>query len=95
MKPQILILELYIEYCKTKHLFVELTIKKIEKKDLSGFVLNLEINTSEYKYLSVFNLEKNMRVLTNGIFKALSQHLPWIYLTKRVNGQKQLTIFEK
>lgn len=45
MKPQILILELYIEYCKTKHLFVELTIKKIEKKDLSGFVLNLEINT--------------------------------------------------
>lgn len=45
MKPQILILGLYIEYCKTKHLFVELTIKKIEKKDLSGFVLNLEINT--------------------------------------------------
>lgn len=45
MKPQILILELYIEYCKTKHLFVELTIKKIEKKGLSGLVLNLEINT--------------------------------------------------
>ena len=45
MKTQILILELYIEYCKYRHLFVELTIKKIEKKDLSGFVLNLEINT--------------------------------------------------
>ena len=86
MKTQILILELYIEYCKYRHLFVELTIKKIEKKDLSGFVLNLEIkqgnSEEEYKYLSVFNLEKNVRVLTNGIFKALSQHLSWIYLTK-------------